>query len=327
MPQQQPKYRRRAAWWTRDRVVEGLRRFYRDHGTAPTSTEHYAEMTKGTGSDRTGVGNPYPSFYGVLKYFRTFREAWTAVGVKVNRDYEEWTPEEEWFLREGAGILTRKELAAALNRTPDAVHRRLYDLGIHSYRQRGWTFNRIERVTQVPGHIIRYYADRGELPYLRGSKCIYVDPADLLVIGEINWSDPPAELAEAVRRSLMERLVKILAGQDWRAGRPYQPHPNPNHRQQWRRRDRSEPTEPKPVEVEAGDWVRLCRKSVKPEAGGRAGLVSLVYWSRNRQRSNQTRQNDGGEWMAKVEFKRQGNLPRLKTTLPLKSLKKAEVAK
>lgn len=326
MPQQ-PKYRHRAAWWTRERVIEGLRRFYRDHGIAPTATEKYNELTKGTGRNRNGVGNPYPSFYGVLKHFGTFREAWTAAGVQVNRDFEEWTPEEEWFLREGAGILSRKELAAALNRTPNAVHRRLYDLGIHSYRARGWTFHRIERVAQVPAHIIRCYADRGELPYLRGSKCIYCDPADLLVIREINWDDPPAELAEAVRRSLMERLAKILAGQDWRAGRPYQPHPDPINKQQWLRRDRSEPAEPKPIEVSAGDWIRLRRKSVKPEAGDRAGLVSLVYWSRNRQRNNRTRQNDGGEWMARVEFKRQGDLPRLKATLPLKSLKKAEVAK
>lgn len=42
-----------------------------------------------------------------------------------------------------------------------------------------------------------------------------------------------AELADAVRRSLMARLVKILSGQDWRANHPYQPHPRRKTEKRW----------------------------------------------------------------------------------------------
>ena len=215
----------RKRWWTRERVLEGLRRFFRDFGFAPTSIAAYQERQQFTGVSNTGVGNPYPSSYGVLKYFKTFRQAWSAVGIKTDRAWEAWSPEEDWFLAEGAGIFSRQELAAALDRTPNSVHRRLYDLGVHSYQARGWTFHRVRQVTNVPEHIIRRYADRGELPYLRGSKCLYVDPADLLMIKEIDWEHAPEELAEVVRRSLMARAVKILSGENWRVGRPYQPHP------------------------------------------------------------------------------------------------------
>lgn len=178
----------RENWWTKARVIEGMRRFYRDHKIAPTSTRHWHELTKGTGESCTGVGNPYPSFYGVLKYFSSFRAAWTAVGVKVNRSDETWMPAEEQFLREGCGILTRKELAEALDRTPEAVHRRLYDLGINTRTARGWTFHRVMRVTGLPDYILRRYANRGELPYFRGCQCMYLDPADLLIVAEIDWS-------------------------------------------------------------------------------------------------------------------------------------------
>lgn len=314
--------RSREVWWTRERVVEGLRRFYRDFGFAPTSTEAYQQKQQFTGTSQNGVGNPYPSFYGVLKYFRTFREAWTAAGVKVNRDWEEWTTSEDWFIAEAAGLLTRNEIAAYLDRTPNAVHRRLYDLGINSYEARGWTFYRIMRATQVPDHIIRKYADRGDLPYLRGSKCLYVDPADLLVVKEINWNDPPTELAEAVRRSLMTRLVTLLSGKDWRANRPYQPHPIRTTGKRWGQ-TRETPAEPKPVEIDQGDLVKVVGKVLeRPKAKRRVGLVQVVYWSANKQKAGTAKPGKVACWMARVEFKRQGKLPRLKYTLPLSVLKK-----
>jgi hypothetical protein len=153
-------------------VLDGLRRFYRDFGFAPTATAEYQKSQQFTGASITGVGNPYPSSYGVLKYFGTFREAWTAAGIVVDRAWEAWAPEEDWFLTEGAGVFSRKELAEALNRSANAVHRRLYDLGVHSYKARGWTLHRVMRATQIPDHVVRKYADRGELPYFRGSKCI-----------------------------------------------------------------------------------------------------------------------------------------------------------
>lgn len=315
----------RKLWWTRERVLEGLRRFYRDFGFAPTATAEYQKRQQFTGASNTGVGNPYPSSYGVLKYFGTFREAWTAAGIRTDRAWEAWTPEEDWFLTEGAGVFSRKELAEALDRSPNAVHRRLYDLGVHSYKARGWTLHRVMRATQVPDHVVRKYADRGELPYFRGSKCIYVDPADLLVVREIDWEHPPEELAEAVRRSLMARLVTILSGRDWRAGRPYQAHPKRTTGRRWERQAKA--SAPKPVEIDAGDWVKVIQKvPSRPGVNGRVGFVHVVYWSGNKQKTGSAREAAEACWLARVEFKRMRgssrNEKRMNCSLPLTALAK-----
>lgn len=209
-----PAYRApypRRTWWTRERVVAALRRWHREHGTAPTSTETWNELTRGVGG-RAPQDRPYPSFYGVLRYFRSFPEAWAAAGVDVGRREQEWTPIEDWYLREGAGFLTRKELAADLKRTPEAVHRRLYDLGLHSYQLHGWTLNRIAAVTGVPDHTLRGYLMRGAIPFRRGTKCFYVDPGDLVEVAEIDWTRAPADFERDVRRSLIGRLVTLLEG-------------------------------------------------------------------------------------------------------------------
>jgi hypothetical protein len=195
------RFRRAAArtWWTRDRVIAGLRRFHRDHDLAPTSTEEWHQITRLHGQRGGGHGGRrrYPSLYAVLRHFDTFRQAWAAAGIDVGRRQESWRELEDWYLREGLGLIPRTELARDLNRTPDAIHRRLYDLGLHSYQRWGWTLHRVERVAQVPRHRLQTYLERGDLPYLRGSKCVYVDPADLVVVEEIDWQNPPRELRES----------------------------------------------------------------------------------------------------------------------------------
>lgn len=210
-----PTYRARypnRTWWTRERVVAALRRWHRDHGTAPTSTEEWNELTKGVGG-RAPQDRPYPSFYGVLRYFRSFREAWTAAGVDVDRIHQEWTALEDWYLREAAGLVPRDEIARDLKRSPDAVHRRLYDLGIHSYQQQGWTLSRIAAATGLTMHTLRNgYVRRGRLPFAVGTKCYYLDPADLVAIREIDWSAVTPELEHAVRRALVGRIVATLEG-------------------------------------------------------------------------------------------------------------------
>lgn len=306
---------RRRTWWTRERVLEGLRRFHADTGLAPTATHEWHEATKGQPRDPTR--RRYPSFYGVLRWYETFRQAWAAAGIHTNRDWEEWTPIEDWYLREGAGLLSRKELAADLNRTPDAVHRRLYDLGLHSYQVRwGWTLHHLERVAGVPRHLMDKYLERGEVAFLRGSKCIYVDPADLLVIDEIDWAAPPIELERDVRRALVGRLVNILAGQEPRAGSLF-------HRHRQRTTDRvyawrlAKPT-PRPTHVAAGDRVR-CTTVVpgKERALGREGVVHTLFW----------RAQGSPAWVVRVEFKSQRAGPhradRTTLTLPAESVQRA----
>src|ERR1051326_3674902 len=138
-------------WWTRTRVVAGLRRFYQDHGITPLSTDEWHQLTATRGHPGgPGMRRPYPSLYGVLRYFDTFRQAWAAAGIDVGRRQESWSELEDWYLREGAGLLSRVQLARDLQRTPDAVHRRLYDLGLHTYQRWGWTLPRVERVAQIP---------------------------------------------------------------------------------------------------------------------------------------------------------------------------------
>jgi len=201
------------AWCTRERVIAGLRRFYKEHSVAPTSTEDWHQLAGRHGCRGGGPGTrrPYPSLYGVLRHFDTFRQAWAAAGIDVGRRQESWSELEDWYLREGMGLIPRTELARDLHRTPDAIHRRLYDLGLHSYQRWGWTLHHVERVAQIPRHRLQTYIEQGELPYLRGSKCVYIDPGDLLVVQEIDWQHPPAELEEAVLQAWRERLVKLLA--------------------------------------------------------------------------------------------------------------------
>src|SRR5262249_1860129 len=110
---------RRTAYWTRERVNEGLIKFYRVYKVTPTSTETYHQYTKNQGKGNQGVDREFPSFYAVLKFFRTFRQAWTAAGVEVDRSNEEWSWQDDWFIANYAGIITRREIAAYIGRTPD----------------------------------------------------------------------------------------------------------------------------------------------------------------------------------------------------------------
>lgn len=197
-------------WWSKERVVEGLKRAYRDHKHAPTSASAWQVLTGGTGCTN-GVDSAYPSSYAILKHFRTFRQAWDVAGVPINRSREDWTEEEDWLLREGAGILTRDEMAELTKRSPNAVHRRLYDLGIHARTAPGWTVHRVARAAHVRLWDILQHVRTGRLPCFKGSACRYVDLNALPRVAEIAWDKASPELVDDVRRSLMKRLVSLIA--------------------------------------------------------------------------------------------------------------------
>jgi hypothetical protein len=205
VPKRKPQQRQ--PWWTKERVIAGLRAFYRDHGIVVTATAEWQELTRGGGN---GPGRRYPSFYGVLKHFRTFREAWTAAGVAVDRVHEEWSEVEDWYLREAAGILSREEIARDLKRSPDAVHRRLYDLGLNSYQAHGWSMNRVCQATGLDKHRIERYMLWKRIEWTVGTKSFYFRPEDLVVIEEIDWTRASQELGDAVRRGLMAKLIGLL---------------------------------------------------------------------------------------------------------------------
>ncbi len=195
-------------YWTKQRVLLGLKRLYRERKTAPISTAAYREATRDIGKRQK---RRYPSHYGVLRYWSTFREAWAAAGIQVDRHDSHWTEIEDWYLREASGFIPRVEIARDLRRTPDAIHRRLYDLALNARVIHGWTLNRIQRATGVAGWRLRdHYAARGLLPARRGTVCFYVDPADLVVVKEIDWPNVDRELVDAVRRAWAARLVNVL---------------------------------------------------------------------------------------------------------------------
>lgn len=286
-------------FWTRERVIEGLRRVRLDFQETPTSSGAYHRLTRFSGSHGNSVvGRRYPSYNTVLQHFPTLRQAWEAAGYQQDRWEEAWSELEDWYLREGAGLITRVDLATDLRRSPDAVHRRLYDQAIHSYQRWGWTPNRVERATGVTAGTLRKYLDSGALPYLRGCKVRFIDPADLLVVREIDWTALPPELERDVRRSLVGRIVTTLAGQDWRAGRPYQPHRVQTGRYA-DRRSRWVPPAEKPVEICRGDWVCCLPGALAVDVtrgvrcDGRVGLAQAVFWS-SMLRS----------WRARVEFQK-----------------------
>jgi hypothetical protein len=116
-------------WWTRERVLEALKRFYRDFGVAVTGKRQWQEMTRGTGK-KWGPGNRYPSYWSVLSHFSSFRAAWRAVGINVDHRGAPWTPEEEALLKALVDRLTDRELAQQLKRTPSAIKKKRIKLGL-----------------------------------------------------------------------------------------------------------------------------------------------------------------------------------------------------
>jgi hypothetical protein len=299
---------RATTFWTRERVMNGLFLFYKQYGVAPTNTHEYHKMVKGTGIEANRI---FPSFYGVLRYFATFREAWTAIGVVVNRSHEEWSELEEWYLREAAGILSRNQIALDLRRSADAVHRRLYDLNLNTRNHWGWTLNRASQALKIDNTKLRAHIKRGDLPCFLGNWFIYIDPGDLVGLAGIDWRRASGEIKEAAKKSLIERIVKIVAGVDWRAGRIYQVQPNFKHRPS------VQTTGPKPKYLKRGNVVEVIATfASRPISIGRRGRVLSVQHSRNC-------------WRARVEFEKEkphgSNRRRVVYSIPLVALKKVKL--
>lgn len=335
---------RRREWWTRERVLLGLERFYQDFGYCPTSTEDYMRHTQYTGRDPAGRSSRaahhqrYPSFYGVLKFFRTFREAWAAAGhTEVDRSWEEWTAMEDWFVLESVGIMPRSEVAEVLKRSAPAIKRRLYDLGdIRSYNRWGITLTHAATLMRLSQAVCRKYLVYGIIPYLKGNKCYFLNPADLLKIEEFDWSSPDVdpELELLVRRAVIQRICKMLKfGAAWRDHEVYkfQKTKDRYHRRVknprrsiWHKND-----PPPPNDLDIGDWVRTTGKvrSMQTEVGKRLGVIKEVYYSWQR-----VKRYDGTErptWVAMVEFPKIRTITgekdrRIKYTIPLDYLERVD---
>lgn len=330
--------KRRAKWWTRERIILGLHRFYNDFGFCATSSEKWAEYAQFTGVDpetgkRSNLGwhNKYPSFATILSTFTSFREAWTAAGLDVDRSWEPWSPIEDWFVLESVGLLPRSEVSEILKRSVPAIKRRLYDLGdIRSYNRWGITITHAEKLLGMNAAIIRKYINYGIIPYLKGNKLYYLNPADLLKIEEVDWSKPVhPELDQLIRRAVAQRILKMAKfGTAWRDHEVYKFHKTKERfagRIQNPRRSRFADDLPKPPnDLIAGDWVKL-NKGITGmlHVEGRFGYIkALIYSPQASLRRDGTKREC---WVARVEFPKIRTITgekddRIKWTIPLDCL-------
>ena len=75
-----PIYR---SWWTRERVLAGLRRLYADTGQAPNCAGHsYVRLMREYGQcGLKGGRRRYPPDTAILRYWPTFAHAWREAGI------------------------------------------------------------------------------------------------------------------------------------------------------------------------------------------------------------------------------------------------------
>lgn len=339
----------RKPYWTRERMIEAGARFYLERNCAPTNEGWWQAETSFTGATadgRTNLGSkrPYPSTGPLKNYWKGMRDFWTAVaaahpelGMVLDRGDAAWTNLEEWFITETVGLLPRSEVAllmseSGLGRTEPAIRRRLYELGINSYNRWGWTVNHLARVIGVSGPVIEKYMDHGLLPFFQGNRCLYIEPADFLVIQEYDWSKrrQPRELEEAVRESLMQRLCYALLRFEWRKFSYHKIQP----RRQFftgrikNPRTASAPNEPRPGHIRVGDWIAIIGEWARqPGAKGRIGQIKNLTWSPQQRSATQKHPARPACWIVTVEFRKlkahgRPEYPRVRYNVPAASVMK-----
>ena len=194
-------------WWTRERVLAGLLAFHHATGLAPTTSRNWAGLILTT---RQGQRR-YPTAYAVLRHFPNFRAAWTAAGVSVgDARWAPWTAAEERYLVSHLGVQPTAAIASSLGRGEPAVRAKARKFGLRVGTARGLPILRVARAAGLSEYVLRAYIRRGELPALKGAKHLYVEPQNLLVVAEIDWQHPPAELEQAALPALRQRLLTLL---------------------------------------------------------------------------------------------------------------------
>jgi len=108
-------------FWTKEKVLERLQSAMREiQGPLPCCDSTYNKLKKGR--------LDWPGTSRILGYFHSMARAWMAAGAPMSRvtlHNQDWTPEEEHYLLENAGILTLPKIAAHLNRSRGACRARL----------------------------------------------------------------------------------------------------------------------------------------------------------------------------------------------------------
>ena len=196
----------RRIWWTRERVLAGLVAFHRATGLVPTTGLGWSALIRGEDDQPR-----YPTAYAVMRHFPNFRAAWNAAGIQqAHARWARWTAEDDTYLITHLGVVPTALLANTLRRGEPAIRARAGKLGLSVSDARGWPIHRVARITGLSEFVVRRYIGRGALPALKGAKVVYVDPADVVVVSEIDWQHPPSELEAAALRSLRQRLLAVL---------------------------------------------------------------------------------------------------------------------
>lgn len=121
-------------WWTRERVLDGLKRAAAAiDGPLPCNDAEYAAIKKGH--------LDWPVATRVLQFFGGMARGWAAAGAPMSRlDFNNlsWIAEEDLYCLERAGIDTLPQIAAHLGRSRDAVHRHLLNLHITARGNQGF---------------------------------------------------------------------------------------------------------------------------------------------------------------------------------------------
>jgi hypothetical protein len=167
----------------------------------------------------------------VLRHFPSFRAAWEAAGIQIDdAHWAPWTASDDSYLVAHLGVQPTASIAVTLRRGEAAVRTRARKLGLCVGLAHGWPLLRVARAAGISEYVLRGYVDRGDLPVFKGAKHVYLDPADLPAVTEIDLQHLTADLEAAVLQSLRWRLVQILAGKDWRTMQPHRLHQRENRR-------------------------------------------------------------------------------------------------
>ncbi len=203
----------RAVYWTRERVLGALRLYRAEFGCAPRCGRAYLARLPRPGMGRRGV---YPSMSAVLRHFPAFCQAWAAAGVEPDPDPWHWSPTEEWYLREAAGILPLAVVAADLGRTLTACRAHLSKSALLVTDLHGWHTWRLavaldpERPKRLHSRLWRAMS-RGQLPFVQGTKACWPSLADLPALPGLAWERATPDLERAVRQALFTRIATVLA--------------------------------------------------------------------------------------------------------------------
>jgi hypothetical protein len=181
--------------------------FHHVTSLAPTTSRKWASLIHAAPHGQSR----YPTAYAVLRHFPNFRAAWTATGVSLgDSNWAPWTAAEERYLVSHLGVQPTAAIASSLGRGEPAVRTRARKLGLRVGTARGLPILRVARAAGLSEHVLRAYIRRGELPAFKGAKHLYVEPQNLLVVAEIDWHHPPAELEQAALPALRQRLLTLL---------------------------------------------------------------------------------------------------------------------